>query len=167
MEGLAHALDPSGNDAGIRPQWIVWINGLPSVRGIFPVNLSSFGDISPTNPLDLTIVRTGTYYDFYINDQHVYGCNTFIATMPDHKVDLYSFPGGANPGSSTYDWVHVSAPPLVTVPDTTAAVKALRIAGGLDASTPADVTSSDVVGADGKITVADAVGLLRGAVGTN
>jgi hypothetical protein len=173
MEGLGHALDPSGNDTGIRLQWIVWINGLPSVRGIFPMNLASFADITPANPLDLTVTRTGTYYDFYLNDQHVYGCNTFIATMPNHKVDLYSFPhtDAANPtttgGSSTYDWVHVSAVPLVTVPDTTAAVKALRIAGGLDTSTPADVTSSDVVGGDGKITVADAVGLLRGAVGTH
>lgn len=162
IEGTAHALDATGADLGTRLQWIVWIQGFPSIRGVFPFAMADPTAITPDNPLDLTVTRTGTYYDFYLNGTRIHSFNTFDAGMPNHKVDLYSFPTGAQ---DTYKWVRIAdagtAPPL----DTSKVSKALRIAGGLDAATPDDVTALNVAGGDNAVTLLDAAALLRTAAG--
>lgn len=161
IEGTVHALGADGSDLGKRLQWIVWIQGIDPVRGVFPFAMPDITSVTGDNPLDLTIARTGSYYDFYLNGTRIHSFNTFDGGLPNHKIDLYSYPSGAQ---QVWKWVRAADATVAPPPDTTKVVKALRIAGGLDAATGADMTSLNVSGDDNKITVGDAVKLLQTAV---
>ncbi|HEY3266943.1 MAG TPA: carboxypeptidase regulatory-like domain-containing protein [Armatimonadota bacterium] len=135
--------------------------------GPIPVTgISGMEMVSPSQPLDMMIVRTGSVYDFYIN-------NTLIRTqnlpgsLPDHRIAMYSYHAS---GKSVWDWVKASGVVSGTtvagdingngVLDNADVVAALRIAGGLDSSTSTQVTAGNVV-TDPGITLSDATKLAR------
>ncbi|HEY3267288.1 MAG TPA: carboxypeptidase regulatory-like domain-containing protein [Armatimonadota bacterium] len=137
-----------------------------------PLPISRIGDVSPTNPLVLTIVRTGSIYD-------TYACNSLDGVtgavllhtdnipdtgMLDHKIFPYSYHAD---GKNTWDWVR-AAGAAASQPPMSLAMRALRIAGGLDlapspATTP-DFLAMNVVnsgGSSSKIDMLDALALAK------
>ena len=153
-----------------RVLYSIWMSpdGGNHASGAVPMALDRLTEVRPTNPVDLTIARTGTMYDFYLNGVLVYSANSPATNMPDHRFAAYSSPQSS---ATTWDRVLASglsgATPLpgdlngngmVDIGDS---VIALRIAGGLQTAATADAVVGDVEGQDGVVTIADAVRLLR------
>jgi hypothetical protein len=146
-----------------RVQWIVWDTNAKRSMGVVPLSLAQMADVTPSNPLTLAINRTGSVYDFFINGTLVHSEYNPIV-MPDHRVAMYGYHILAE---NTWDWV-AAGPLSVTTSvkgdvngngllDFNDVVSALRIAGGLNASTSAQVTAGNQAGADSIISVLDAV----------
>lgn len=155
-----------------RVRVMIWMSTAGDNRTIYPIDmaLERLNDVSPSNPVELAIAKTGSFYDFYINGIHSF--SGFGNIMPDYRFGLYSYPT-----ASTTTWDEVRASGLsVTTPvpgdlsgngiiDATDTLIALRIAGGLTTATPAQVTAGNVAGGDGKITILDALRLQQAANG--
>lgn len=139
--------------------------------GAVPVDISSLGVLSMTNALELTITRAGSFFDYYINGIRVHSRNLPNALPIDHKIFPYSWHANQ---VHTWDWVKASPKAyVISVPgdlsgngvlDMADAAKALRIWGGLDAATPAQVEIGNVA-PDPGITILDALKLGRAVNG--
>ncbi|HEY3412569.1 MAG TPA: hypothetical protein VGM51_05840 [Armatimonadota bacterium] len=144
-------------------QWIVWDTNGRRSNGIVPFTLAQMADITTANPMVLAINRTGSVYDFFINGTLVHSEQDPIS-MPDHRIALYGYQLVAE---NTWDWV--SGGPIAStttvkgdvnsnaILDYEDVVNALRIAGGLSTSTPAQITAGNQAGGDAIISVLDAV----------
>lgn len=157
--------------AADRVQWIVWDTNGRRSNGIVPFSLAQMADVTTSNPLTLAIARTGSVYDFYINGTLVHSEYDPIV-MPDHRIALYGYDILVE---NTWDWV-AAGPLSVTSPvkgdvngngllDYADIVSALRIAGGLSTSTPAQVTAGNQVGTASVIDILDAVRIAQAANG--
>jgi len=129
-------------------------------------------EVSPDSPIILTMTRTGSFWDFYINGVHVYGGNFIKSPMADHKIGLYSYQTSS---SITADWAKFSGVmPETPVPgdlnrngivDNGDSLSALRIAAGLLTATPNDLAVGNVAGADTVISILDAMRIAQAANG--
>lgn len=146
-----------------RVQYIVWDPGGRRSSGGVPFTLVQMADITPSNPMTLAINRTGSIYDFFINGTLVH--SEFNGTvMPDHRIALYGYHILTE---NTWDWVAAGPTAAQTgvkgdinangYLDFGDVVNALQIAGGLSASTPAQITAGNQAGGDAIISVLDAV----------
>jgi len=148
-------------------QWIIWDgqNGGFTRRsnGILPIPLTQMYDVTPANPLVLTINRTGSVYDFYINGTLVHS-GWLRLPMPDHRIAMYGYHILTE---NTWDYVAAGPVAGATAPkgdinangmlDYGDVIEALRIAGGLSVSSSAQITAGNHAGGDSIISVLDAV----------
>jgi hypothetical protein len=135
-----------------------------------PVPVERLNDVTPANPLNLTIARTGSVYDFFVNGIRIYWC--YANVMPDHRFAIYSYPTAA---TTTWDYVLASGLSATTpvagdlngngLLDAGDTLIALRIAGGLEAATSAQVTTGNVAGGDARMSILDALRLHQAANG--
>jgi len=144
-----------------RVRYRIFGNGPNIGNSAIPVPVQRLGDLTATNGLELTVSRVGSFYDFYINNIHIFSHDIPITNMVDHKVFLYSFQI-ASP--LTWDWVRMSSAVIAPAPLARAS-RALRIAGGLEAAPAgADFTAlNPATSGDSatRIDILDAVTLAR------
>ena len=156
-----------------RTRYMIWSDMIGDNMSLGPApTFQNLFEVTPETPIILTMTRTGSYWDFYINGEHVYGGNFVKSPMADHKVGLYSYQTSS---SITADWAKFSGVmPETPVPgdlngngivDNGDSLSALRIAAGLLTATPTDLAVGNVAGADTVISILDAMRIAQAANG--